>query len=825
MSDSESGGAARFQHRARLFPLPYSEVPTPPPAAAVPSTGVAPPSSSLSSARVRHRLRVARSLTHVSNACVAALNRLYAPPSLVSFSSRVSLSCRPGTFPPPPTSTAPPSLIDGVDHSHSLASPFVSSGQRRVVASLVAQCARFVQTVRVSLRASSVPDSAIWPQLLSELAHLHGGPSPSFSLSSSAPIASHQAHASTPHATHADSTAPPVSPLPPSSYSSAAATVVPLVARRIALPEQLHIVPMQSVLPPSLAADYSPAAAPRLLRSALEVQLLHSTQPLRRPRIAGSRTEYVSLIHRMHAQGMVSLTSTPQAVNGVFAVAKDAESDRLIIDAQPANRLFVDSPHVALPNPSHLVQLTLNKGERCFVAKSDLSNFYHHIGLPSWMQPYFCLPPLSPMEFASIGLESASPFPMCTTLPMGFAHAVFLAQAAHEHIVYGSGALQRCDSLLSLTAPAVTHARALHGIVIDDFFLFSLNQALAARTLAAVLAAYQHAGFIVKRSKLVQPTTLPVRVIGFDIDGAQGSIRLPPDSLLSLVQSTLRILRLDTVSGTLLAHLVGRWTWFFMLRRPVLCVFQHVYRYSELARGRPFTLWPSVRNELRMALALLPLLHADLTAPFAPRVFASDASELAAGVVQAGLTPAFHSDLWPLCSTRHHAVHQALANAQHMRAAHTQHALEPAHVAVTLDPAASLSPSYASPPSFAAYYRAVAGTRWRSIVSSPWSGVEHINVLELRAALLAMHRCFSSPSSHSSRVYLLVDSTVAFFTLWKGRSSSPQLLLVLRKINAMLLAGGIVLLPGWLPSAANPADAPSRLKPSGTESHRTSHDD
>jgi hypothetical protein len=55
-----------------------------------------------------------------------------------------------------------------------------------------------------------------------------------------------------------------------------------------------------------------------------------------------------------------------------------------------------------------------------------------------------------------------------------------------------------------------------------------------------------------------------------------------------------------------------------------------------------------------------------------------------------------------------------------------------------------------------------------------------------------------------------LDSTVALFSLWKGRSSSPTLLLILRGISALLLAGGIALLCGWLSSAFNPADAPSR---------------
>ena len=40
---------------------------------------------------------------------------------------------------------------------------------------------------------------------------------------------------------------------------------------------------------------------------------------------------------------MIAFTAEPLAVNGLFAVEKDSDTDRLIIDAQPANRLFIDS--------------------------------------------------------------------------------------------------------------------------------------------------------------------------------------------------------------------------------------------------------------------------------------------------------------------------------------------------------------------------------------------------------------------------------------------------------------------------------------------------
>jgi hypothetical protein len=488
----------------------------------------------------------------------------------------------------------------------------------------------------------------------------------------------------------------------------------------------------------------------------------------------------------------------------VFAVGKDADSDRLIIDAQPANRLFVDSPGVSLPNPSHLVQLQVPRGQRMFVGKSDLSNFYHHLGLPSWLRPYFALPPLTPQELAQCGAPADAAYPMCLTLPMGFSHAVFLAQSVHQHVLYSARALDPRDSLLHLLSPTVTHDRAVHGIVIDDLFLFSLDQQRAQQSFDAVLAAYRAAGFVVKDSKVVAPTSAPVKVIGFDIDGAAATVSLPEESQQQLVRATLAVLARGVVTGGTLSYLLGKWTWCMLLRRPSLAALQQSYRYAQLARGRRFTLWPSVRRELRTLLALLLLLHARLDTPCFHRAIASDASELAAGVVTTPLTPELQHSFWPLCSTRHHATVQAQLNTDRVRTA-LGSALA-ANLPLDNDTQRVLSLSQ----TFDSFYGAVSAAPWTTVVSTPWRDEEHINALELRAALLAVHWALSFPSALCRRVYLLLDSSVAFFTLWKGRSSSPQLLMVLRKVSAMLLAGGLTLLPGWVPSAVNPADAPSR---------------
>lgn len=846
MSPSEEGnGNSPPNSSQRLFPLPY-----------LPSVGPLPSRS----ARVRFRYKLHRDIINVTNRCICTLNRMYAPEAdipqqhhgqqdrhhCICFShshinrqpdNHVPLSC---------LSSLPPCHPNHHDHSRvpllspscfcSSSSSTPSRSQLRLLSFIRQHSYGLVCRVRSAPHSISggASDAQANPaDVLSAFsfhAHTVATSTPGHMHKDSSSSDQHrmsegQHHparaSSVPHLSfHSDLEGSlPVSewscvPVPrTSSFSSAVTSVVPLCANRVALPEQLHIIPVVTVLPPQMSAVYGDAeeGPAQLLRHPLEVFELNQSAPLRPPRVAGSRSEYVALIRRLKDVGMIDFTSCPKAVNGIFTVGKDDVSDRLIIDAQPANRLFVDPPHVSLPDPSHLVQLQVPKGRCMFVAKSDLSNFYHHLGLPSWMQPYFALPPLTPEELSSMGASSETAiFPMCVTMPMGWSHAVLLANTCHEHVVYTSGALERENNLLQHASPVISDHRVTHGIVIDDLFLFCLNQSLAQRVFTRILDAYRRAGFVVKLSKVVHPTSDPVKVIGFDISGVHSSVRLPIDSCLSLLRVTLAVLRMGHVSGLGLASLIGRWTWVMLLRRPSLSILQQVYRFSETAYRRRFSLWPSVRKELWMLIGLLPLLHADLSAPVFRNVIATDASELAAGVVCTSLTKDMSRALWPVCSSRSHACLQTLVNKQQMMGVDMRDICRDMDMEYSTSSNQQQQLIQTAAHTYAEMYAEVGDASWSTLVSKAWHTPEHINALELRAVLLALHWALSFPSSHLSRVYLLVDSTVTFFTLWKGRCSSPQLLWIMRKVAALLLANGMQLLTGWIPSAVNPADAPSR---------------
>jgi hypothetical protein len=589
----------------------------------------------------------------------------------------------------------------------------------------------------------------------------------------------------------------------PRSYSTVA-NVVPLIAARVSLPDSLRIVPLQSVLPAFMASDYHEASRANLLRPAMDKFTMDMSHPLHAPRIAGSRKEYVKLIGRLRDAGMIAFTSRPAAVNGVFTVEKDDDSDRLIIDAQPANRCFIDSPHVQLPDPSCLVQLQIPTGATLYTAKSDLSNFYHHLGLPEWMQPYFCLPQLSSDELESIGLDTCSTvgscYPMCLTLPMGFSHAVYLAQSVHEHVLYSSNAVPRDTNILHIATSMSAANPLVHGIYIDDFFQFSLSYDTAVMVHEKVLLAYWDAGFIVKQSKVVAPTSAPVKIIGTEVCGDSSVVQLPLQSQMELLAATCSVLRCGRISGHRLSQLIGSWTWSLLLRRPALAILQHTYRFIEISRRRKFVLWPSVKRELMMLLGILPLLYHRLNSSDFHRVIATDASNHGVGVVSTPLSASINSAIWSLCSTSKSTALQILSHRWSASLSGLK-IMIPAEVQAIMS---DLQLMYSD------IYDGLASCHWSVIMSKAWVHEEHINLLELRAVLLALHWILSYPSSITSRAYCLVDSAVTFFSIWKGRSSSPLLLLLIRKINALLLASGIGLLCGWIPSEYNPADGPSR---------------
>ena len=166
----------------------------------------------------------------------------------------------------------------------------------------------------------------------------------------------------------------------PHGYASTAQSE-PIQADRVALPESPKFINLLDNLPQSIAEAY---ATPR-------ADLFRPLEERKRaPRAVSvaSPTDYIRLIQRLDRLTMISYTTQPKCVNGVFATAKSDGMQRLIDDCRPANAAFSPSPEVDLPTPDLLAHLSVDARD-IYVAKVDLDNYYHRIKLPEWLHPYF----------------------------------------------------------------------------------------------------------------------------------------------------------------------------------------------------------------------------------------------------------------------------------------------------------------------------------------------------------------------------------------------------------------------------------------------------
>lgn len=621
----------------------------------------------------------------------------------------------------------------------------------------------------------------------------------------------------------------------PNGYATSAG-IVHLIADSVSLPSSLSHLPLINLLPSPICHYYLNPQSVLLPADQRLAKVETANLPF--PQVLAERSEYVKLVMKMVGLGMLGIITDPICVNGLFGVPKEDDTIRLILDARPANCWFSDPPSVSLPSPSHLSHIVVAETDRFTVAKLDLSNFYHNLLLPSWMLPYFSLPSLSTTELSALQhlpnispailtlLNSDAPlYPCCTTLPMGWSHSVFLAQCIHENVLYSYSSLSPANNIINMTTLYLN--RSLHAIYIDDLILLSPSNSAGDVVAANVMydevrTAYATVGMLVNQKKCQPPTTSTVTVLGVDINGSTSTLSLSPARHSKVMLATSQLLSNLSVSGKLLAAVIGSWTWELLLCRPSLCSLKHSYRWIEkYMDSPPHQLWPSVRRELMVLLALSPLLVTNLRDPLASKIIASDSSSYGAGVVTTNNSVILSTALLPFTASSFCSL------LQQTQQSHSQ----PSSVLLSeTGPTVADIIHLISQPAILYRHRHIDTTAilsflpsllptlsWSTVISSEWKNKgEHINSLELQSILLALRWCLSHPHSPHTRQLLLTDSSVAFHILLKGRSSSPSLLSLYRRISSLLLASGISILPIWIPSALNPADEPSRSMSSAT---------
>ncbi len=100
------------------------------------------------------------------------------------------------------------------------------------------------------------------------------------------------------------------------------------------------------------------------------------------------------------------------------------------------------------------------------------------------------------------------------------------------------------------------------------------------------------------------------------------------------------------------------------------------------------------------------------------------------------------------------------------------------------------------------------------MISSKKTYDGHAGALETTALVLFVKWLLRSVRRHAKRTVVLVDAKALVGAATKGRTSAHSIQREIRQLAALTLAGDLHMRYVYVPSEDNPADAPSRGKPS-----------
>ena len=552
----------------------------------------------------------------------------------------------------------------------------------------------------------------------------------------------------------------------------------------------------------------------------LERRLDHPRElPPPRSTIMATRSNKLDLLKLLAGTGRLGILDPGDVQNGIcsglFAVTKDLNKDRLILDGRGAN-VFEEPLNAwtkCLASSEKVSGIYLPPDQIILASGRDLRDFFYQFAVTrertarNALAGALCREDLRYIFGDLPGLPSKA-FVGLSTLAMGDCSACEYAQASHLGVLKVAGVFGDAE-LNTLTGP-VPRGDVHVGVIIDD--LIALERVasswlalpepkpLTARDVRMNLAdaAYSGANLLTNPNKAFQNQP-SAKFWGIELDGIRGLVRPARSRLWPLIAISMRVISLGFATVGLLKALCGSWTSIFLVRRRLLAVMDLLFAAaggSDL--DDVIRLSPELKSELWLLICLGPLAAVDLRAEPANFVTATDASSWGGAAVRAYTSPKAVLEL-----------------ARHSLSKGTWTKLLPPGQAWLrehdlLDASDELPEQVGFEANELALVLASSLTyqeRWRK----GFRQTEHINCKELRAYII--EESYVARSSANLRTVNGLDSQVALGALIKGRSASPAINQLLCASLGHYLGCGVYPSYFYFPSERNPADGPTRGKP------------
>ena len=495
--------------------------------------------------------------------------------------------------------------------------------------------------------------------------------------------------------------------------------------------------------------------------------------------------------------------------NGVFAIPKDESRDRMVLDARPPNLL--EHPEKrwikSLGSMAQFSHIFLRPEEEARLFAEDLREFYHAFIISKERQRRNALKiQVTPSSVAHLSCfrdhlrQHPVLIPCLDTMAMGDLNAVSYGQTSHLAVLLSTDVVHLADFLaLKLTPP---RSGIVAGLMIDDFLILDRRKkgeppSRAAAIMKAVATKYEEVGLPRHSGKSVEDE-IKSSFWGSQMDGEKGEVRPALTKCVPLARLTLQILRLGISSVSLLEILGGSYVAALQYRRRLMSSVEEIYAAQRgRARNQLIQMSPELKDELATLVALLPLSVIDMRLAPSSRLVASDASSRSEAAVYTEIGEVATSELhfhglqkgvWNKLLTPYNAYCREKGWMEEVEAE------LPGGETMKMHP----------------IWEEVVTSQHFCLQEKPKRVVSrrHINVGEIRAALRS--EAVEGRRMKNSYFISLLDSQVALACLCKGRSSSRQLNLEMRKSIPEMISNNVRCFYGFVRSQKNPSDDPTR---------------
>ena len=532
--------------------------------------------------------------------------------------------------------------------------------------------------------------------------------------------------------------------------------------------------------------------------------------------------QYFTFVKDLFDRGMITFTTKPRATITPFFVAKKNGKLRLVLDCRGVNQMFRPPPALAMSAGFSWSRLSVERSQTLYTAQSDIKDYFYSLRLPSFLQPFFALPPIPchlmqqwgvSAELGGLGSYDDMVYPQFGVVPMGWSWAMFFAQRVHQNQALISSGLGMSRILAEgLPAPSLDDGEPCILAYADSLNVIGTDKDRVQKVKDDITTHLEKIGLRVHE---VMDANTIVESLGFTIDGKSGRVLPIADRVAKVIAAFKWLARRPRVTGRVVEKLIGHAVHFMLLRREMLSIFRSSYDFVGASYQHRCRLWKSVAKEAEWAANLLQICSANLKRNWSTVVTASDASlsGIAVCAREATLTEIKRIGLCPE-SWRFRSKH-AVNPRESVFHTEKLDPVDPFSNVDTVKPVTSNPSAYDDPYELNPDFKEIPiqfmhESHWGLRFAAHMQHSEAITILEARGTVAAVRHLLRDVNNFGLHFIHLNDNLANVLCSEKGRSGSYPMLRCCRRLCALVLAGDLGVHHRWVPSELNPADHGSR---------------